>query len=189
MVTVAAGGKEGPINPDDFPMANLTPLGFLKMRGHVTSIITLSLETLAKRAPEVTFIHEYPGTVKTGIGREAKGVVLSLMMAIASVLGTWAYIPNDESAERHLFLATSAKYPSRAAANEASGVPLAEGLAVARGTTGESGSGAYSVNWDCESSGLEVKKLLVQLREEGLVEKVWEHTEEEFKRITGSVAI
>ncbi|KAF8909245.1 hypothetical protein CPB84DRAFT_1813000 [Gymnopilus junonius] len=171
VVTVAAGSKESPINPNDYAAANVTPFTIFKLRGHIASVVTLSLETLAKRAPEVTFIHEYPGTVKTGIGRELRGF-LSVMKIVLSIIGPWVYIPHEESAERHLFLATSAKYPPRAGTvpDDGSGVP---------GTTGEAGM----------DSGVEVKKVLMQLREEGYVEKVWEHTEEEFKRITASVSI
>lgn len=152
-------------------------------------MVTLSLETLAKSAPEVSFIHEFPGIVKTGIGRDATTFLVLIIKAIFTIVGPWLYIPNDESGERHLFLATSARYPSRTRADEASGVPLVEGVAVARGTTGEMESGVYSLDWDCESSGPKVEKILAKLREDGLVEKVWEHTEEEFKRITGTFAI
>ena len=101
------------------------------------------------------------------------------------VIGPFIYIPNQECGERHLFLATSARYPAGTSGEAASGVPLAGGVAVVRGTSGESGSGVYSIDWDGDSSGPKVEELLAKFRKEGLVEKVWRHTEEEFKRITG----
>lgn len=97
-------------------------------------------------------------------------------------------MPNEECGERHVFLATSAKYPAGAHGNAASGVPLASGVAVARGTDGTSGSGVYTVDWEGESTGPKVEELLAKLRKEGVVEKIWGNTEEEFKRITGLVA-
>ncbi|PPR06435.1 hypothetical protein CVT26_006474 [Gymnopilus dilepis] len=189
VVTVAAAGKEGPVNHDDLGAAYISPLSLLKVRGHFASIITLSLEVLAKQAPEVTFIHDYPGSVKTGIAREANALVVFMMGIVGAIAGSWMFIPHEESGERHLFLATSAKYPPKAGSTESHGVPLADDQIVTRGTTGEAGSGVYAVDWDCNSASLKVKQLLVQLREEGLVEKLWQHTEEEFKRITGSISI
>ena len=62
---------------------------------------------------------------------------------------------------------------------------LNDGVTVARGTDGEKGSGVYSVDLEGESSGPKVQELLANFRTEGVVEKFWDHTEEEFKRITG----
>jgi len=67
----------------------------------------------------------------------------------------------------------------------ASGIPLPDGVAVARRTNGETGSGVYSVDWDGESARPKVERLLAQYRKAGMVEQVWRHNEEEFNRITG----
>ena len=82
-------------------------------------------------------------------------------------------------------------YPAGTAGGDtAAGVPLlAGGVQVARGTNGKSGSGVYSIDWDGESAGPKVEELLAKCRKEGVVEKVWEHTEEEYRRITGLEAI
>jgi hypothetical protein len=55
---------------------------------------------------------------------------------------------------------------------------------VARGTTGEVGSGVYSICWDGASASPTVEKLLAGYRDKGMVEEIWRHTESEFKRIT-----
>jgi hypothetical protein len=145
----------------------------------------LSLEALAKKAPDVSFIHDFPGPVKSGIARGTKGAAMSILKVVFMVIGPLIYIPNQESGERHLFLATSARYPAGTVGDTAPGVPLAGGVAVARGTSGKSGSGVYSIDWDGESAGPKVEELLAKFRKEGMVEKVWKHVEEEFKRITG----
>lgn len=157
----------------------------LSQRGHASSLITLSLEALAKKAPDVSFIHDFPGPVKSNIARDTKGAAMFILKAVFMVIGPLIYIPNQESGERHLFLATSARYPARTGGNTVPGVPLSGGVAVARGTDGKSGSGVYSVDWDGESAGPKVEELLAKFRKEGMVEKVWKHTEEEYKRITG----
>lgn len=182
VVTVFAGGKEGPLDTSDFQGWNISALSG---RGHVASLVTLSLEALAKKAPEVTFIHNFPGAVKTDIAKDAKGVVMSVLKVAFMVIGPLIYIPNQECGERHVFLATSAKYPA-GAGKDASGVPLAGELVVARGTNGEIGTGVYTVGSDGESAGPKVMELLAKSRKEGVVEKIWKHTEEEFKRITGT---
>jgi len=186
VVTVFAGGKEGPIDTSDFQGWKVP---MLSARGHVSSLITFSLEALAKKAPGVAFIHNFPGPVKSGIGRGANDIVMSVMKAIFWVIGPLVNMPVTESGERHLFLATSARYPAGKNGDAASGVPLADGVAVARGTGGTNGSGVYSVDQYGDSAGPKVKELLAKLRKEGVVEKVWKHTEGEFKRITGLEAV
>jgi predicted deacylase len=127
---------------------------------------------VAKTAPEVSFVHDYPGTVRTPL----------LNYMPEEMLKTLVFVPVDESGERHLYLATSARFPALKGGND--GVQLGDGDEIALGTTGEVGSGMYSVGSDCESASPEVRGLLAGLREKGMVEEVWRHTEAEFKRIT-----
>jgi hypothetical protein len=181
VVSVFAATKEGPINTTDFQGWKL-PL--MAQRGHASSIVTLSLETLSKKAPDVSFIHNFPGVVKSGIARGTTGAIWFMVKAAIRVLGPLVYIPIVEVGERHLFLATSARYPASKSEDTASGVPLAEGLAIARGTSSKIGSGIYSVDEQGESAKPKVEELLAQLRKEGMVEKVWEHIRGEFVRIT-----
>ena len=137
----------------------------------------------------MTFIHNFPGQVKTNLARSGDGAAIFILRVVSKVIGPLisSYMPNEECGECHVFLATSAKYPAGTNGSTSSGVPLASGVAVARGTNGISGSGVYSVDWEGESSGPQVEELLAKFKKEGLVEKVWEDTEE-FKRITGLVA-
>ncbi len=187
VVTVFTGCKEGPVDTSDFQGWKI-PL--LSMRGHASSMVTMSLEAIAKKAPDVTFIHDFPGPVKTGLGRDATGVGMFVLKTLSRIIGPLItnYIPIVECGERHLFVATSARYPASTTGDASSGVPLEDGVAVARGTSGKIGSGVYSVDWDGESARPKVEELLAKFRKEGTVEQVWNHTEEEFKRITGREA-
>lgn len=183
VVTVLAGGYEGPVDATDFQARNMS---MLKLRGHGVSLTDLALEKLAEQAPEVSFVHDYPGAVKTGIGRDPTTLFARIMNFVLMIIGPWLFIPNMESGERHLFFATSAKYPPRASADTAAAVPLVDGVDVAQGTDGKVGSGVYSIHWDGEHAGRKSIATLAGLRKQGMAQKIWEHTVGEFKRITGS---
>ncbi|KAJ6188547.1 hypothetical protein N7519_003455 [Penicillium mononematosum] len=190
VVSVLAGGHEGPIDVTDFQGKTMS---MLKIRGHIVSMTDMALEILAEQAPEVTFINDYPGAVKTGIGRESNTLLTRIMTIVLMIIGPLIYIPIRESGERHLFFATSAKYPPRvrldAAVEDSAGIPLSEGVEVATGTDGKVGSGVYSIHWSGEHAAPKVVKLLAGLREEGMAQKVWQHTIGEFDRITGSADV
>lgn len=180
VVTVAGGGNEGPIDPTDFPALHV-PLR--KIRGHICSLITLSLESMVKIAPEVSFIHDYPGTVVTPLFDHAPRIVRVLTKMYVCLLGRWICIPIEECGERHVFLATNEQFPPATGIKDV--LRLRDASDVALGTTGEIGSGVYSVGWNCESAPSSVVELLDSFRKEGMVEQVWEHTAAEFRRITG----
>lgn len=183
VVTVLAGGYEGPVDATDFQARNMS---MLKLRGHGVSLTDLALEKLAEQAPEVSFVHDYPGAVKTGIGRDPTTLFARIMNFVLMIIGPWLFIPNVESGERHLFFATSAKYPPRASVDTAAAVPLVDGVDVAQGTDGKVGSGVYSIHWNGEQAGPKSVATLAGLRKQGMAQKIWEHTIGEFKRITGS---
>jgi len=179
IVCVGGGGHEGPLDPTDFPALRVPRH---ELRGHLITLISLGLEAVARTAPEVSFVHDYPGTVNTTLFSRMKGVPGALMRAYVCLLGPWVCVPIEESGERHLYLATSAMFPPLTSGSAA--VQLGDGVDVALGTNGEIGSGMYSVGWDCESASGAVRELLAGLREKGMVDEVWRHTEGEFKRIT-----
>ena len=183
-----AATKEGEVDTSNLHVKGV-PL--MSQRGHISSMVTLALEELARRAPEVSFIHDYPGFVKTGIGRQYKGAAKLLLQASSAMLGPLIFVPEDESGARHVYLATSAKYPSKSglAGGSGSGVPLGKNTQVGRGTDGEVGSGVYSVGNNNETAGVKVLKILEKLRYEGVDTKAWEHTMKELKRITGAEAL
>lgn len=181
VITVGGGGLEGRLDPSDLPARRVS---MIAGRGHLVTLVTLGLESVAKIAPEVSFIHDFPGTVNTPLFSRVEGILGVVMRTLVYFLGRWICVPVEESGERHLYLATSARYPPASVnGDESSGVPLGDGLDLAQGTTGEVGSGTYSVGWDGASASPTVQKLLAGYREKGMVEEVWRHTESEFNRI------
>ncbi|KAI9709367.1 MAG: hypothetical protein M1820_003487 [Bogoriella megaspora] len=183
VVFVAGAGKEGPVDTTDW-QARRIPLTAL--RGQLTTMITLGLETIAKQAPDISFIHTYPGTVRTSLLDRMTGLRGILLRMYTYLLGSWVCVPLEESGERHLYLATSGRFPAAEnSTGEDVGVPLREGDEKARGTSGATGSGIYSVGWDCESSLASVEKLLADYREQGMGDQILEHVNAEFERILG----
>ena len=171
----------------DFQGRKVTDL--LSHRGHASSLVTLSLESLAAKAPTVSFIHNFPGFVTSGITRGTKGLMMGAFRLISTLLAPLLSVPTVEVGDRHVFLATSAKYPAGESGDMAAGVPLVGGVRVARGITGEVGAGVYSVDAQGESADVRVEELLAQFRKEGLVEEVWKRIVDELVRITGREAV
>ncbi|KUJ06448.1 uncharacterized protein LY89DRAFT_692431 [Mollisia scopiformis] len=168
VVNVGGGGLEGPLDVTDFPALRV-PVP--ELRGHLITLVTFGIEAVAKTAPTVSFIHNYPGTVYTGLYRDMD----------APPFDTSLSVPIEECGERHFYLTTSARFPPRE--GESTAVRLSDGIEVAAGTTGKIGTGIYSVGQTCESASSEVVELLAGLREKGMVEEVWGHTKGEFQRI------
>ncbi|KAI0382114.1 putative short-chain dehydrogenases/reductase [Hypomontagnella monticulosa] len=184
VVNVQAATAEGPIDVNNIRAEGLS---LVPWRAQAASVQTVLLEELARRAPDVSFIHNIPGGVKSGIARDVEGFGLSLFIGfVYTVLEPLIGIPADECGERQLFLATSARYVSRENTADTAGVALNGTLSVARGTDGETGSGMYSLDMRGESASRNVEKLLARFREDGTAEKVWDHIMGDSKRITGT---
>ena len=94
------------------------------------------------------------------------------------IFGRLLYMDTEEAGDRHLLLATSARYPS-GEADDASGVALDKDTTLALGTDGKLGSGVYSV--DTYGDGVDVNKVLADLRKAGMVEQVMSKIESGIK--------
>ncbi|KAL6234365.1 hypothetical protein BDW75DRAFT_212543 [Aspergillus navahoensis] len=178
VVTVGAAGFEGPIGTSDFGALRVPPG---QVRGHVATLMTLGLEAVARHAPSVAFIHDYPGTVDTPLTRR-------VMSGTGSAPVDW--MDPTESGERHLYLLTSARYPGKdedarlARLDGDVGVP---GPEVIRGANGGIGGGVYAVGSNGECVSTETLGFVDDLRQDGMVDLVWEHTVGEFERIARTV--
>ncbi|KAH6631318.1 hypothetical protein F5144DRAFT_214994 [Chaetomium tenue] len=197
-----------PNNTTNKPKPN--PAHLLQLRAHTSSMMTLALESLALEAPDVSFVHAFPGFVRSHAGREvrAASAVGLVQVVLNRVVGPMVTVPVAEAGERQLFVATSGRFPARcgwgpllpvvdgsgrmgsASSNVSvtAGVGLVEGegVAVARGSDGQVGGGVYSVSFDAEPQSVKVEEAVQQLRDEDLVRKLWLHTVGEFVRVTGT---
>ncbi|KAJ3757996.1 hypothetical protein EV360DRAFT_94907 [Lentinula raphanica] len=188
VVSVAGGCEEGVIDRSDFAALKIS---FAAIRGHITTLTTLTLEALAASlGPDsnVTFIHANPGLVRTPYQDRiagAFGVFARGLMWAKKLTGETIGI--EESGERHLYLLTSARYAP-------GGVPIQNGTSPAKTTTGvcinetHKGRAVYSVDKTGEAAGENVVSLLTKYREEGLVEIVWAWLKGEYDRVGVEVA-
>lgn len=181
VVTVFGGTKEGAVCAGDLQGRGLPAAA---LRAHTSSMMTLALESLAFEAPDVAFVHAFPGLVRTNLGRDAA----PLMRVLLKVVGPMVTVPVTEAGERQLFFATSARFPARCGVDVATtaGVARGAGVGVSRGSDAREGSGVYSVNFDGEPMMEKVEDAVQQLRDDDLVRRLWLHTVGEFLRVTGS---
>ncbi|CZS93630.1 uncharacterized protein RAG0_03820 [Rhynchosporium agropyri] len=163
IITVAGSGREGRVYQDDYPARHLS---LIKMRAHSIAVITLSIEALAKMAPEVSFIHDYPGTVRTPLIDHDLGI-------IGVVLRAWLFF---------FWVVDFARYAPKLSGKGADGVRVEEGE-IAEGSNGKLGSGVYSLSSDFESGSAASRKYLAEYRARGLVEDVWKQIDGEIRRI------
>lgn len=152
-----------------------------------SSMATLSLEEIAKKAPDISFVHGFPGMVKTNLARNGQGLMVWIINKLFRLAWLFLrFIPLPECGDRHVFVLTSARFPAKEGGVD--GV-LAEGMEIANGTDGVRGSGVYSVDENGESGVATLGETFVKLREEKTGELIWRDLETEWKRITGVVAI
>lgn len=140
---------------------------------HASAMTNLAFSRFSTQHPGTSYIHAYPGFVETGAGRDAWGAFEPLAKPLLWVVKVAMQVKPAESGERHLFASTSPIFTPKAASEGVEG--------AATGSDGIKGSGSYLLNWngDVLSDTAKAKKL----RDDGGVDKVWEHNEEVFKKV------
>lgn len=174
VVSVLGGGFEGNIDTNNLDLKR--GYNIVSCALHSVSMTSLAMEHLAARH-RVSFVHVYPGLVGTNIYNNSFPPPVAAIYNYGIWPLMWPFSVNiDESGQRHLFHATSAQYPASGlhAGSDAQGTVVPDGLQVAIGSTGASGSGAYLMNWKGETFA--AGKKMQKMREQGVAEKVWEHT-------------
>lgn len=185
VVSIFAAGFEGYF--DDKNWAEYPYTAPAKARAHLASMITMAHNVLARKAPDVSFIHNFPGAVKTEFGRDAKGAKMVMARIMFHMLGTFVYKYRsvEESSVLQLYGATSAAFPPTT--GSAVGVPLSENVSVSVGADGKKGSGSYNLDADYKTVSHSVETHLAQARANGVEERLWIHVLAEIKQVTGRV--
>lgn len=187
VISILAAGHEGPIDTSDLEVR--THYSLRRVFDAAPTLTTLALEELAKRYPTVSFIHSFPGQVNTEIGHKALKTVPGLWYYPAQLLRVTVFSPvlmkifcmsAEESGERTLFLATSARYPP-AVVDEEGGkvaglVQIPAGLDVARATVVRNGKGNGVYRTTEKGEVYPETALLEKYRNEELEKTVLEHT-------------
>lgn len=176
VVSVLAAGQEGTIFPDDMSLKDPKNYGVASAGGMAASYNTLFMEQLQKQHPRISFVHTFPGLVRTNLLQtEHFGPVFKFFInwIVLPTIGRFVFASQDDAGARHLFAATSPMY---AAAEPA------EAMAVT-GSNNVKGSGVYTLNENTDS--VQNEKILGPYRQNGMDQKVMEHTMNEYERILG----
>jgi hypothetical protein len=189
VVSVFNPKLEGNVVPDDLSLRDPQHYNFTYVSSHLVNMTTFFMENLAQRHPDrLSLAHMYPGIIMTDAaenGRLPKWVKLLWRCLIAPLVRPFA-VPFMECGERVLFL-TSPRYPARASSNNPGGVEKTEGsLETAISSDGMVGGGAYRVTWNGET--IPTGKAYEKAREQGLYERVWDHTMKAFEEIEAGKA-
>lgn len=156
----------------------------MKARPHAASMITMAHNAMARQAPDVTFIHNFPGGVKTNFGSDLATWTIPLRGLFNLISPIFIkYISSEECGKRQVYGATSGRFPP--AKGDAAGVSLGGDISVARGADGQTGSGSYTINFDGEDVFPKVYEHLAKAKADGAEERLWTHILGEIKEITG----
>ncbi|KAF9880835.1 hypothetical protein CkaCkLH20_01877 [Colletotrichum karsti] len=158
VVSVLGAGKEGNIFSDDLSLTQKANYSLPNCARQSITMTSLSFEHLAKAHPTVSFLHVSPGTVRgtnimTGMGSITSSIINALMVIAAPF-----NVSVKESGQRHLYAATSASLTKKTKEHA-----------------------AYRLAWDGEAC--RSNEVFEQYMKDGTCEKVWTHTEAEFKNI------
>ncbi|KAK2772104.1 hypothetical protein FQN53_004783 [Emmonsiellopsis sp. PD_33] len=171
VVSILSGGHEGKLNLEDLALKNTFSLQ--NCATHAITMNSLTLDRLATAHPNISFVHAYPGFVKTSLGRSL-GTIGSAAFKGLMYLVTPLAVPFGESGERNLYAATSSQYPPKSAGDS-------EDAEV--GSDGVRGSGAYLLHWTGKAN--QNQELFDGFKAQGWGEKVWDHTLDVFEKVCG----
>ena len=176
ILSVLAGGQERRLLTHDLGLAE--NYSILNVIDQTTTMHTLAFEHLARDNSSISFLHAYPGWVKTDIvknlfEKRQHGYLRTLasswlLLPLFNLIATSA----EESGERQAFHATSSRYASgsqQQRRRDAGGLgkePFAE--------CSVPGNGVYLVAANGETGSN--SKVLDSYRKDGMPEKIWEHT-------------
>jgi len=188
IVSIHGAGKEGHLNEADLELKHTFSITNAAM--HTSTMNTLALAEVASSHPSISCVHVFPGVVVTPsfatLSEDWYFPLRFLFMRVVIPIAKLFTVSLPESGERHLFHATSARYPPAGVRNPpGAGVALPNGVEVAKGEDWKEGSGCYLLNWNGEPTG--DKKLLEEYRKKDMGKRIWEHTQEVFDRVLGRV--
>lgn len=178
VVSVYNPNLEGKLIADDLGLRKPGNIGLIAS-SHIGHLNTMFMESLAAKHPgKLALVHLYPGFVFTGAEKSLPGWFQVLWRWVLQPICSFWEVKPEECGQRVVFYASGVYPPLE---KERNGTKTADGLEIAMSPDGMVGGGAYRVasNGDSIASGKVQKKV----REDGMVEKVWEHTMKVFETI------
>ena len=174
---LAPGGERASFNLDDLDLKKNFSLP--NAANHCITMTDFTFEEFAKQNPTVSFVHTFPGYVKTKFFKESSTLVRSGLWIVSQILRPM-FTSIEESGERHLYVATSRAYPAKGGSENGLELGVEK---VKKGSNGAVGSGAYLIGADCEVRANE--KVLADLRQKDAGQKIWEHLMSTFTSVRG----
>lgn len=163
VVSVLAGGLEGPLRDDDLDLRAPGAWSFWTSSVHAGTMGTLALERVARENPRLGVVHWFPGPVDTpGLARAQR----------FGMSGPPNPMNLQEAGARGLFLATSDRYASEPISGGLVAPP--EGIPPAE----KSGGGIFLV--EPLGDSVDNENVLADMRHRGLDQTVWDHTQRVF---------
>ena len=177
-LSILGAGHEGRIDLEDLELKNTFSGSNCATQSTVMN--DLMAEEFASREAGTTFIHSFPGIVKTPIARELPLWARVSVKAFSQLITPFT-VSAEETGARQLFIATSGMYPPAKVQDGplAAGVPMPKGVEVAKAGSGK--AGGYIVNWNCDITGKE--NILKEYRNQGVSKTIYEHTIGIFERV------
>lgn len=176
VISVLEAGGEAALRLDDLSLkTNYTLRNCAK---HAITMNSVSMKHLASQYPQVSFIHSFPGVVRTSLDRHFGTVTKYAFSALLLLFKPWE-IPFKESGERHLYAASSPLFPPKKYQDST--------LDAAEGSEGYKGSGSYRLN----QHGLTYSssKIMQIYRQDGTRNMIWKHTQDTFAKIFGAQGV
>ncbi|KAE8381492.1 short-chain dehydrogenase/reductase [Aspergillus bertholletiae] len=172
VVSVLEAGGESVLDLQDLSLK--THYSLRNCAKHAITMNSLSMEHLASSYPQVSFIHSFPGIVKTSLGRDSHPITKLALNALMVLAKPWE-VPFEESGERHLYAATSPRFPPQSCKDN--------GNDTAEGSDGHTGSGFYRLGSD--GSTYKPSKVMEEYRRDGVRDNIWKHTLDIFANVRG----
>ncbi len=172
----------GGIVPDDLGLRQPANFTMRHRMAHMGLMMTFYLEAVAQRYPgRLALVHYYPGSVITDIGFNSK--LPWYQRAVFGALQPVMYFFSVSEADCGQYVAFlgSSCYPAAPVGDKASVAPPPAGTAIAVGSDGKPGSGAYRITFNGDTMAPNPK--LAAYREAGLVDKTYEYTQAAFAAI------
>ncbi|GAB1204023.1 short-chain dehydrogenase/reductase [Aspergillus pseudonomiae] len=173
VVSVLEAGGEAALQLDDLSLK--THYSLRNCAKHAITMNSVSMEHLAASYPQISFIHSFPGVVKTRLDRNFSTATKYAITALMVLARPWVTDLN-ESGERHLYAASSPRFPPQ---KYKDGIPDA-----AEGSDGHPGSGFYRLS--STGSTYKPSKIMEVYRAEGVRSSIWQHTLDVFAKVRGA---
>ncbi|KAH8430541.1 uncharacterized protein LDX57_008205 [Aspergillus melleus] len=171
VVSVLEAGGEAALHLDDLSLE--THYSLRNCAKHAITMNSVAMEHLAALYPQTSFVHSFPGVVRTRLDRDLSGIARSAMSTLIFLARPWE-ISFEESGERHLYAATSLRFASQMCGDK---------VDAAEGSNGMIGSGFYRL--DSTGSTYKPSRIMQVYREQGVRGLIWDHTLCVFERVRG----